>query len=129
VSYSIPPEDRAPRVARHHVARQLDDLESRLVEDVTLMVSELVSNAVLYGEGEIGLMVEKDVDKVRVTVTDQGRAEPVAHGMPESEAIRGRGLAIVDRLSHRWGVRTDPHGGTAVWFECAIPSPDGRPRL
>jgi anti-sigma regulatory factor (Ser/Thr protein kinase) len=85
-----------------------------------LMVSELVTNAVVHGEGPIDLRIERLGDRVRIAVTDHGTGTPVEDGMPDSDAVHGRGLAIVARLAQRWGVRAHQGAGTTVWFECRV---------
>jgi anti-sigma regulatory factor (Ser/Thr protein kinase) len=99
---------RAAACATHH-ARVLDEAE--------LLVSELVTNAVLHGAPPITVRVECDSsDGLRVAVTDRSPdpAVPRAAG-PLDES--GRGIRLVDVISDRWGVRTRSGEGKDVWFE------------
>ena len=87
------------------------------VDDVTLVVSELVTNAVVHGAGDVTLDVVVADDAVRVEVTDRepDLPEPVDNG---ADAEAGRGLLIVSRLARQWGVR--PEGtGKVVWADLA----------
>ncbi|HRE01108.1 MAG TPA: ATP-binding protein [Ilumatobacteraceae bacterium] len=84
-----------------------------------LLVSELVSNAVLHGSGEVTVTVmECDDGGVRVEVRNQGSGRPVLRH-PRPNDLSGRGLRLVDELSTRWGL--DSRGGTTlVWFEAHL---------
>jgi anti-sigma regulatory factor (Ser/Thr protein kinase) len=104
----------APREARAHV-RALNVERS---DDATLLVSELVTNAVKYGpeDGEIRLIVDRDDVRTRFTVHDPG-AGPLPEMRPADSLAReggGHGLRLVDAVSDRWGVE---RGSTRVWFE------------
>jgi anti-sigma regulatory factor (Ser/Thr protein kinase) len=89
-----------------------------LVDDVTLLVSELVTNAVTHGEGGISVVIATDADRVRVEVTDKGNKAPDdLVQMPTASAPKGRGLAIVDHLATEWGVTPLEENGKTVWFE------------
>ena len=104
----------APRLARDHVRA----LGLGRTEDATLLVSELVTNAVKYGpvDGEIRLIVERDATRTRVTVHDLGSG-PLPEMRPGTSPARdggGHGLRLVDSLADRWGVE---RGSTRVWFE------------
>lgn len=106
----------APRAARSHV-RTLPGLTEEQRENATLLVSELVTNAVKYGpeDGVIKLIVEADAGRTRFTVHDPG-AGPLPEMVPSENPGPGggHGLRIVDTMSDRWGVE---RGSTRVWFE------------
>jgi anti-sigma regulatory factor (Ser/Thr protein kinase) len=99
---------RAAACATHH-ARVLDEAE--------LLVSELVTNAVLHGAPPITVRVECDgSDGLHVAVTDRNPEPAVAREAgPLDES--GRGIRLVDVISDRWGVRCRPDEGKDVWFE------------
>jgi anti-sigma regulatory factor (Ser/Thr protein kinase) len=85
-------------------------------DDATLLVSELVTNAVKYGPEEetIRLIVGHGEDRTRFTVHDLGLG-PLPEMRAESDpAPGGHGLRLVDALADRWGVE---RGSTRVWFE------------
>lgn len=84
-----------------------------------LLTSELVTNAVLHGEGSVALAAEVEPRRIRVTVTDDGTGVPHRR---RSEALLtegGRGLLLVDRLATQWGVLPAEPAGKTVWFELA----------
>lgn len=85
---------------------------------VELLTSEILANAVLHGgEGaSIGVEVAHGAGVVRISVTDAGPRGPVVLRR-EPAAPSGRGMAIVEAMSSRWGVDEDPEGGKTVWFE------------
>ncbi|MCZ0997643.1 ATP-binding protein [Streptomyces mirabilis] len=67
-----------------------------------LAVSELITNAVVHGEGEIVLRIAVYVDVVRVSVTDHNLAPAVLkEAGPDSES--GRGIRLLDAISDAWG--------------------------
>ena len=93
-------------------------------ENLALLVSELVNNAVLHAglstRDSIGVELVNGTGRVRLTVHDAGRGFPGAMPKPDAPlAAGGRGLAIVDALSDAWGVDSDPDGCT-VWCEVAV---------
>ena len=96
-----------------------------------LAVSELVTNAIMHGEGRIDVSVSSLGDRLRLEVTDEGAAVPRAGGgTQEIEGIGGWGLHLIESLSDAWG-SADRGGGTRVWMErSARPASDGaRPDL
>ncbi|WP_329083566.1 ATP-binding protein [Streptosporangium sp. NBC_01469] len=92
---------------------------SAVAEDVTMVVSELVSNAVVHGKAPITLSLHRHGRIVCGEVTDHSIVwpSPLPAG-PDSE--HGRGLAIVTAYADRWGVESAPEGKT-VWFVCVEP--------
>ena len=86
-----------------------------LCEAATLLVSELVSNAVLHAGTAVRVRVRRDGSRVRVEVHDGDRRAP-ARKHYSSMATTGRGLLLVERLSSGWGVEASD-SGKQVWFE------------
>jgi len=88
------------------------------IDDATLLVSELVTNAILHARTPIDLVVRKVKTSVRVEVFDEGSgvAQPV---YPDLNAAAGRGLGLVQAVATRWGV-DDAEVGKTVWFEIAL---------
>ncbi|WP_175420843.1 SpoIIE family protein phosphatase [Streptomyces griseus] len=110
---------RARELARTQLtAWGLDDL----VDTTELLVSELVTNALRYGEGEIRLRLLRDRTLV-CEVWDAGLVQPRRRRARDTDE-GGRGLQLVGLLSAAWGSRRTPRGKT-VWFELALP--DGEP--
>jgi len=86
-----------------------------LVADAELVVSELVTNALLHAGPPVTLRVEVDGDLVRIEVGDGSRRAPL-RALSRPEAMTGRGLALVAALAREWGV--EPSGdGKVVWCE------------
>lgn len=110
---------RARELARGQLlAWDLDDL----VDTTELLVSELVTNALRYGEGEVRLRLLRDRTLV-CEVWDAGLVQPRRRRARDTDE-GGRGLQLVGLLSAAWGSRRTPRGKT-VWFELSLP--DGRP--
>lgn len=101
------------------------------VGDAILVVSELVSNAILHAYPLPGeqLKVAWVVDDgwLEVAVSDGGSATMPAAGHPTVASVRGRGLAIVAHICQTWGVRTDDVGLT-VWAILPAPCHNGLAR-
>lgn len=102
--------------ARSFVERTLGDWGCDAVLDASrLLVSELVTNAVLHARTDFELVIRLVRGGVRVEVADGSPSAPVVRHY-EDEAMTGRGLALVDQLATAWGV-DDRSNGKAVWFE------------
>ncbi|MFC8231011.1 SpoIIE family protein phosphatase [Streptomyces sp. NPDC057287] len=114
---------RARELARVQLtAWDLDDL----VDTTELLVSELVTNALRYGEGEIRLRLLRDRTLV-CEVWDAGLVQPRRRRARDTDE-GGRGLQLVGLLSAAWGSRRTPRGKT-VWFELALPDGEPAPEL
>ena len=89
-------------------------------QDAELVLSELLSNAVNHGSGLPGGMVhvswEVTGDVVRLSVRDGGASTTPTPRRSPSSAEGGRGLAIVEVVSTRWGTSV-VEGGLLVWAE------------
>ena len=109
----------APAVARAAVRGICNDLDLSPSEQHTLMllVSEVVSNAVLHSPGpaEAPVLLAATVGEelVHIAVTDAGRGFTPRRHDPRADG--GYGLYLLDKAASRWGV--DQVGGTRVWFE------------
>ena len=84
-------------------------------EDVLLVVTELLSNAVDHGRGPVRLTVESRSGSVRIEVHDTAPDAPRPQPL-DPYAVRGRGLQMVEALSSQWGW-TDGPAGKIVWAE------------
>ena len=112
----IPRDAQAPWHARRAVEQLGSSIDDDVRPDVLLLVSELVTNSVKYGdEGALRLQIEaKGPRTLRVEVVDQGGGfTPEARDRPGAEP-GGWGLHLVEALTDRWGVY---EGSTHVWFE------------
>ncbi|MEU1185441.1 SpoIIE family protein phosphatase [Streptomyces sp. NPDC005820] len=123
--WTLPREPRSVGRAREYARTRLLswDLEP-LVDTTELLVSELVTNALRYGEGEIRLRLLLDRTLV-CEVWDAGLVQPRRRRARDTDE-GGRGLQLVGLLSAAWGSRRTPRGKT-VWFE--LPLPDGETGL
>lgn len=97
--------DRALRVWR---------LEERSA-DAVLVASELATNAIRYSGAPFHVRVERRVSSIEVSVRDLTSAMPVRRS-PSALQPDGRGIALVETISNRWGVRTLADG-KVVWAE------------
>lgn len=97
-------------------------LSADLVDDAVLMVSELITNAFMYGDGPYELVLQVDAKEIMCVVVDSSPVLP-APAPPDLSAEHGRGLRIVARLSdgfygcHPQRYVTAPDlVGKATWF-------------
>ncbi|MFM9443539.1 ATP-binding protein [Streptomyces acidiscabies] len=107
--------------ARRFVETALNGLAlDGLSDAATLIVSELVGNAVSHAQGDsIRVAVSLISDRrVRIAVRDESRCLPRL-GRPASEDDQGRGLPIIEELSDRWGVDR-LRSGKCVWAELIV---------
>lgn len=114
----------APRRARQYVTIVLGALyvPDALAERAVLVTSELVTNAVRHGKaGPVRLGLDLRGDVLTLTVADRTPYVPLPDAeVPQVYQESGRGLALVEALSARWGHRPadgDPACGTEVWAE------------
>lgn len=126
----LPADELAPARARATVRELLGRVvEGSELEGVTLMTSELVTNAVIHSSAKrdatVGLRMVVFPEVTRIEVDDPGLGfEPgekilAGPGVP-GPGEGGRGLFVIDRLAARWGVRrhqTDRGHRFSVWFE------------
>jgi anti-sigma regulatory factor (Ser/Thr protein kinase) len=110
---SLPRSSDAPRQARQIVR---DLIAPERVQDATLLVSELVTNAVKYGpeDESIRLILHRDGNRTRFTVHDLGLGPLPEMRAADDPAPGGHGLRLVDAVADSWGVE---RGSTRVWFE------------
>jgi len=107
---------RAPRAARHFLLVTLAGWgRADLAGDGALVVTELATNAVLHARSGFTVAVSLRHGAVRVSVRDAARLEP-APRRPTTLATSGRGLRMVEAISHGWGT-TVAGEGKAVWAE------------
>jgi len=84
-------------------------------DTVELLVSEVATNALVHGAGDVRVDVKTQAGVIRIEVSDDSTAVPVRReaGL---DGESGRGMALVELLSSDWGTVTRPDGKT-VWFE------------
>ncbi len=112
---------RARRLVKEHLEQLGHD---QLVDDAVLAVSELATNALMHTDGSVELRLSGLPSLVRVAVDDESPIPPVV-GVLDENAMCGRGLVLLSRLTTRWGVTSREDGGKRVWFEL---EPDAEPQ-
>ena len=90
------------------------DVGGDVVEQASLLVSELVTNAVMHTKSNVEISVRRS-PIVRVEVRDRSNVLPEPSDTGPLEP-GGLGLTVVETLAARWGVDPLPDGKT-VWFE------------
>lgn len=123
--WTLPREPQSVGRARELACERLHEWDlGALVDTAELLVSELVTNALRYGEGEIRLRLLLDRTLV-CEVWDAGLVQPRRRRARDTDE-GGRGLQLVGLLSSAWGSRRTPRGKT-VWFELALPDGESPP--
>jgi len=113
------------RAVRDRAAAVIDD--PAVLDDIELMASEAIANAVLHGSAPIEVAVAAGPGRVLVEVRDGGPAAPPSRVEgpdvpmprrpdPDRRGIdHGRGLAVIDALAAEWALERSA-GGTRLWF-------------
>ena len=120
-SLELPRTLEAPAQARDALTQLEPSLPEHVIPDMTLLVSELITNSVKYGRGPITLELHAPTrDRLLCEVADAGAGfTPEARTRPATD-VGGWGLYLVEALASNWGVYD---GSTHVWFEVSA-SPD-----
>ncbi|MEV0257025.1 ATP-binding protein [Streptomyces sp. NPDC050732] len=120
VEYALPQEPASAGRARHLTSgflsgsrRRKTEVAADRVDDATLIVSELVSNALRHADGGCRLSVEVSGGRVTVEVTDTSPERPRVQRQ-STDRESGRGLAMVRQLAHRLEVVGTHRGGKTV---------------
>jgi anti-sigma regulatory factor (Ser/Thr protein kinase) len=109
----------APALAREFARgalrdAQLSHVDDELIDEAVLLVSELVTNAVVHTDSEwVRIELSVDGSGIRCVVVD---ADASTAPTRRQAAVGGLGLVIVDALATRSGCDPAPNG-KAVWFE------------
>ncbi|HET7046707.1 MAG TPA: ATP-binding protein [Solirubrobacteraceae bacterium] len=112
---ALPQDVSAPRIARRTLNEWFaTSLADDGLDTAKLLVSELVTNALLHGQGTITLRPHLDDDRLLIEVMDEGPGFERTVRDADFEMNGGLGLGLVDSESNRWGVQ---EGTTHVWFE------------
>lgn len=111
----------AIRAGRHFVREQVIARGAvHAIDDAALIAAELLANAHQHGASPVTVCVVGGADIVRIEVTDANPRSPVRPTESVTN-MTGRGLALVEALSARWGIDRVPGGGKTVWAELAAP--------
>jgi anti-sigma regulatory factor (Ser/Thr protein kinase) len=119
----FPPESSSPSQARLFVSMQLSEHGlGHLADDLSVVVSELATNAVLHARTRFSVRLEgTGGGHVLLSVQDDGPPLPaLVHA--GSTSTSGRGLHLVDALSRGWGVRPLLGSGKEVWASFEVGS-------
>lgn len=117
----LPPTTDSVPAARRFARDQLRASDAD-VDTAILLVSEVVTNAVLHARSDFLLAVDDFGVRARIAVTDGSPVPPRLHNFAV-ESATGRGLRLLDQLALRWGVDPGDGGhGKVVWFEVGTPS-------
>ena len=117
LTLNLPPDTSAPGLARAAARRSLaGKLSPERLSELSLVISELVSNAVAHGRGQVVFRLQLDEGIVRGEVIDQGGGFEHEIRDRGPDEVRGRGLFLVEALTNSWGIH---EGTTHVWFELA----------
>lgn len=116
----LPAGADSPGAARRFVQQCLQQWgHATLVDDVSLVATELVTNAVLHARSELEVVLAVG-GRVRLEVHDGSQRVPALRS-PSGLVATGRGLRLVELLATEWGVEpTDD--GKVVWCEFTLPA-------
>jgi anti-sigma regulatory factor (Ser/Thr protein kinase) len=117
--FHLPPRTTAPALARATVASAIGPVRPEVAEQVELLTSEVVTNAIRHSRSdplaELILRVDASNAHVRIEVLNAGPSFDPPVPSPDLSGS-GLGLFLVDALAEAWGVdREGPR--TKVWFE------------
>jgi anti-sigma regulatory factor (Ser/Thr protein kinase) len=129
-SLTLDPLGIAAGDSRRFVRQRLESMNcAEVADNAALAVTELVTNAAIHAKTPVTVTVSvTDTGTARVAVRDYSPLlpRPRRYGV---DATTGRGLRLVEAVSHRWGVEAvspDAGGGKIVWFE---PAAEGAERV
>ncbi|MEV6442769.1 ATP-binding protein [Amycolatopsis sp. NPDC051716] len=113
---------------RRWASRTLARVDDAHLGDVLLVATELVTNAYDHGQGplQVRMSYTPNPCRVRIEVDDNCPAHPEV-ATPSLERPGGRGMHIVDKLAHGWGVFEHPDGTKTVWAEVSCDGVDAIP--
>ncbi|WP_406448771.1 ATP-binding protein [Streptomyces sp. NBC_01622] len=94
-----------------------------IADDMEVVASEMVSNALKYTGGEAAVRLRLAKGQAQLEVED-GSAQQPALRRVGTEAEKGRGLLLVEALAAEWGWRLRKRGAKTVW--ASLPLPAGR---
>lgn len=124
ITVQLPFVREAARTARRMMGTYLRSagVDQHLVDDASLVVSELMTNGIQHGlpstSGQIEVSWRLLEDRLEITVLDQGEViSPVRPTQARADSDHGRGLSMIEHLCSRWWVEHD--GGTRVVAELA----------
>lgn len=112
------------RRAIYTVVTHLWQMPSGVADDVALVCSELLANALLHGALPIRVALDRGfTGAVTIAVSDAGQSLPEIARDVADDAERLRGLVVVDALAQAWDVQVHAHGGKTVSAVLVGPPP------
>lgn len=116
----FPGDPSSVRVARQFATTSLGEWgHEDLVGPVTLIVSELATNAVVHAQSTFSVRLALTPTALRVEVTDCGAGLPNPIN-PDPSGVGGRGLLLVAQLGVAWGIDPGEAPCKTVWCELAV---------
>lgn len=97
---------------------RLWNVNGELAENIVLAVSELVTNAIEHGTGDVGLRIQYPDGELQIEVTDDNPT-PATLRPADDEDLSGRGLFLIAVLAREWGVSDD---GKTTWCVFRVPA-------
>jgi anti-sigma regulatory factor (Ser/Thr protein kinase) len=122
-SFAVRTGRQAPAAVREALRERALDVPVSVHDDLLLLITEVVTNAVRHSGARTGDPIEIELqerrDCVHVVVTDVGDGfDPPDELVPDHSTTGGLGLVLIDRLARAWGTRRTRRGAV-VWFELA----------
>ncbi|WP_148573271.1 SpoIIE family protein phosphatase [Nocardioides caldifontis] len=120
VSHRLAGGERAVAEARRMVLTHLQAwrVAEEICDEVVLMASELVTNALMHGRAPIDLRLRRTGSEIVFEVQDRAVYRPRRRRAADDDE-HGRGLHIVSVLADRWGSRATG-SGKSVWFSKSL---------
>jgi anti-sigma regulatory factor (Ser/Thr protein kinase) len=106
LSLTLPPTARAAADGRRFVVQALTDWQcDALIDAAALLVSELVTNAVVHARTALSVSIRRvDTGLIRIEVSDGSSVFP-RRRRAAADATTGRGVALLESLASDWSVR------------------------
>jgi len=118
--FELPATPTAAAAARRALLAGNGALPGSVRDDVVLLVTELVTNAVRHARARpdrpVRVELRRAAQTISVTVLDGGSGFTAGAPQLEPDESGGWGLLLVDRIADRWAVTPTP-AGTCAWFE------------
>jgi hypothetical protein len=116
VGLLLPPWPQSPGQARAGVRNTLRDWGRDEMADVSqLVVTELVTNAVVHARTPLQLSLTQAGAQLRIAVRDRGGGRAGDGDIPYASSLHGRGLLLVKAYARGWGVLPARRAGKTVW--------------
>jgi hypothetical protein len=111
----LSPSARAPHGARRFLTRVCHDWGlNHHLDSGALVITELVTNALIHTTSDIEVLLAGDQDRLRIAVRDSDPTPPRTPSV-DSDSLTGRGLLLVEALSESSGAMPTNDGGKLVW--------------